>query len=520
MTGLFRILTVCLAAHLMVGCAPRVSAAEVVRSPSFAVAPDQDTTLGKQLAAGIKGHPGKSGFRLITTGTNAFQTRIALVRLAEKSLDLQYYSVQNDLTGQVMLEELLRAADRGVRIRILIDDLNIKKVDDAVTVLNLHPHIEVRGFNALATSNQPFWARFTSVFTEPGRVTKRMHNKTLIADNQSAIVGGRNLGDEYFDASSDFLFSDMDVLCAGPVVGPVSHSFDRYWNSEESYPLDALPIKKPEGDLIREVRTRLRENWEQAHSHKEQSALRDLKPLTMLEPLTWAQADVSVDPPHKVQQDSEMNESRPLTRLDQLLDHATEEFIAISPYFVPQDEGVDWLTSIASRGIKVRILTNSLASLDVAAVYAGYRRYREPLLKGGVKLYEFKPIPGRRTKQTLRGSSSRASLHAKVYVIDRKDLVISSFNLDPRSIKLNTELAVVIHSPELAAQVAKMFEDSIAPDSSYAVRLKPTSGGDSELVWITEEEGRIVERDREPPAGFWRRMTVGAFSVLPFEDQL
>jgi cardiolipin synthase C len=501
---------------LCAGCASQAS--DAARRESHAIAPTAATSLGRALADDVAEHPGESGFQLLTTGSEAFITRIALVQAAERTLDLQYYIVEDDRTGKVLLEEILRAARRGVRVRLLVDALKLGDVDDTLTVLNDHRHIEIRSFNPAATSGRP-GASIWGWLTEFERLTKRMHNKSLIADNQAAIVGGRNLGDEYFDSSSDFNFSDIDVLAVGPITAQISNSFDRFWNSPDAVPLAALNVPLPAEEIKRKVRDELSAHWEEVAASKRGNAIRRPQLVRRLTentlPLFWAKGEVIVDRPEKVRQSDELTQSPPMARLDRLLDRARKEFIAVTPYLVPRDEGVEWLAGMTARGMKVRVLTNSLASTDVSAVHSGYARYRRALVENGVELYEFKPIPGKRTRQNIGNGDSRASLHSKVYVVDRAQVVVASFNLDPRSIELNTELALVIHSPAIAWQVVQMFENTIRPANSYRLVLE---GG--ELVWVTEEKGKVERYHSDPGPGPWRRFKALFFSLMPVEGQL
>lgn len=498
-------------------CAARPVVTDYARQSSYAINPPPDSRLSRALKLSIKKRAPHSGLRLIATGTDAFFTRIAALQSADRTLDLQYYIVEDDLTGRILLEEIMRAAERGVRVRILIDNVRLEDADDALAVLNTHPGIEIRSFNPAVTKDQPFWMGTVAWIVDLDRVSKRMHNKTLIVDNILAVTGGRNLGDEYFDASSDFIFSDMDVLVTGPVVSRISQSFDRYWNSEHAFPLHALDTP-PSNKEIGRLRQEMKAHWQEVADSERGNAIREprfLKQLVSAKYLIWAPVELSVDRPEKVEQEPESAESRPIERLDRLLDKATKEFIAVTPYFVPREEGVTWFRDMVKRGLRVRVLTNSLASTDVPAVHTGYRRYREDIVKAGVELYEFKPIPGMRTRQNFSASRSRASLHSKVYVVDRKEVVIGSFNLDPRSIELNTELALVIHSPVLAEDVTRMFEEITDPRVSYRVFLQ-----ENDLVWESVEKNEKKYYTSDPDAGFKRWISTRLFALLPFEDQL
>ncbi|KVD02808.1 phospholipase D family protein [Burkholderia ubonensis] len=517
-----RALAVCALLSLVAACATHPSATTLERTVSHALPADAATPLRDALAAPVAARPGESGFRLLADGAAALQMRIALARAATRTLDMQYYIATEDTTGKLLLGAALYAADRGVRVRMLVDDLNFRDIDRVMAALNTHPNIEIRVFNPFGASQRDVMQRTAIFFTRIDRFTRRMHNKAMIADNQVAIVGGRNLGDEYFSASPTLQFRDLDVLAAGPVTHDISASFDAYWASGSSYPLRVLNHQTFDPKDLDAMRDELRAHW------RENAEPYNAKPLNATPlaqqiargelSLVWAPAEFEADAPDKVAQPTDGYVSPPMRRLAELIRAAQHEFLAFSPYFVPHDAGVKILGDTTARGVRVAILTNSLAATDAVAVQAGYGPYRVPLLRHGVELYEYKARPGR---PRLLGSRSRASLHAKAYVIDRKILVIGSMNLDPRSTHLNTELALVIHSPALAQQVATIFARATQPDESYRVQLAALSGpGASELTWIGTDEGVLRTYHVDPYAGLLRNVLTGVFMLLPVDDQL
>ncbi|KWC67801.1 phospholipase D family protein [Burkholderia ubonensis] len=517
-----RALAVCALLSLVAACATHPSATTLERTVSHALPADAATPLGDALAAPVAARPGESGFRLLADGAAALQMRIALARAATRTLDMQYYIATEDTTGKLLLGAALYAADRGVRVRMLVDDLNFRDIDRVMAALNTHPNIEIRVFNPFGASQRDVMQRTAIFFTRIDRFTRRMHNKAMIADNQVAIVGGRNLGDEYFSASPTLQFRDLDVLAAGPVTHDISASFDAYWASGSSYPLRVLNHQTFDPKELDAMRDELRAHW------RENAEPYNAKPLNATPlaqqiargelGLVWAPAEFEADAPDKVAQPTDGYVSPPMRRLAELIRAAQHEFLAFSPYFVPHDAGVKILGDTTARGVRVAILTNSLAATDAVAVQAGYGPYRVPLLRHGVELYEYKARPGR---PRLLGSRSRASLHAKAYVIDREILVIGSMNLDPRSTHLNTELALVIHSPALAQQVATIFARATQPDESYRVQLAALSGpGASELTWIGTDEGVLRTYHVDPYAGLLRNVLTGVFMLLPVDDQL
>jgi putative cardiolipin synthase len=418
-----------------------------------------------------------------------------------------------------------------VRVRMLVDDLNFKDIDRIMAALNSHDKIEIRVFNPFGSAQGNLYQRTENFFTQIGSFTRRMHNKAMITDNQLAIVGGRNLGDEYFSASPTLQFRDIDVLAAGPITADISASFDEYWNDPNAYPLRALNRQKFDPKQLDQTRDELREHW-----HKNADPY-DAKPLNATPlalqiqkdelDLTWARAEFNADSPAKIRLPVDDYQSPVIARIRDLVSNAQQEVLITSPYFVPHDAGVKVLADLSARGVKVKVLTNSLAATDAVAVQAGYSPYREPLLKAGVELYEFKPVQEEGARGGMFGSRSRASLHAKTLVFDRKTLVIGSMNLDPRSAHLNTELGLVIHSPPLAGQVATLFDRATAPQSSYQVMLFDPSrfyfrgpARNSDLVWTDDEDGHTVTYDVDPNAGLYRNVLTGLFLLLPVNDQL
>ena len=522
----------CIAATLLGACATRPPATSMNREVTHALPADTPTPLLDALAAPERAHPGESGFRVLSNGSEALQMRIALARAATKTLDMQYYIANEDTTGKLLLGAALYAADRGVRVRMLVDDLNFDDIDSVMAALNSHDNIEIRVFNPFGTTHRGVFERTANLFTKIDSFTRRMHNKAMIADNQVSIVGGRNLGDEYFSASTTLQFRDLDVLAAGPITHDVSASFDEFWQSSSSYPLRALNHQKFDPKELDAMRDELRADW------RENADPYNAKPLNATPlaaqiannelGLTWAPAEFKADTPDKIAKPTDDYVSPPMQRLIELTHDAQKEFLVISPYFVPHDAGVKALGVLTQRGVRVAVLTNSMAATDAIAVQAGYNPYRVPLLKEGVELYEFRPIQNP-PRPDITGSRSRASLHAKTYVIDRKILVIGSMNLDPRSAHLNTELALVIHSESLAGEVVTLFDRAIQPEISYRVtlatpaehaRLKADGVATSPLIWTDVENGQPHTYNLDPHAGFYRNLLTGICLLLPIDNEL
>ncbi|MEQ5839290.1 phospholipase D family protein [Paraburkholderia acidicola] len=522
----------CIAVTLLGACATRPPATSMNREVTHALPADTPTPLLAALAAPERAHPGESGFRVLSNGSEALQMRIALARAAAKTLDMQYYIANEDTTGKLLLGAALYAADRGVRVRMLVDDLNFDDIDSVMAALNSHDNIEIRVFNPFGTTHRGMFERTTNLFTKIDSFTRRMHNKAMIADNQVSIVGGRNLGDEYFSASTTLQFRDLDVLAAGPITHDVSASFDEFWQSSSSYPLRALNHQKFEPKELDAMRDELRAHWRDNADPYNAKPLNATPLATQIASntlgLTWAPAEFKADTPDKIVKPTDDYVSPPMQRLIELTHDAQKEFLVISPYFVPHDAGVKGLGVLTQRGVRVAVLTNSMAATDAIAVQAGYSPYRVPLLKEGVELYEFRPIQNQ-PRPGIAGSQSRASLHAKTYVIDRKILVIGSMNLDPRSAHLNTELALVIHSEALAGEVATLFDRATQPEISYRVtlatpaeraRLKADSVTESPLIWTDVEDGQRHTYNLDPHAGFYRNLLTGICLLLPIDNEL
>jgi len=478
-------------------------------------APDVDrSTLATACMPLTREHPGLSGIVPLREGYDAFAARVLLAEAAEQTLDVQYYIWHNDLSGKLLFDALKRAADRGVRVRLLLDDNNTGGLDDTLSALDAHERIEVRLFNPFHRRR----ARWLDYLTDFSRLNRRMHNKSFTADNQVTIVGGRNIGDEYFGAGHDVMFVDLDVVAIGPVVAEVSRDFDRYWQSESAWPV-ARVLPPATGECVQTVADQLDHAAQSAEAVafleavERQPLVRDLMEQSLA--FEWAPTKMVSDDPAKGlgrARDSELLWSR----LKEIVGNPTTELHLISPYFVPGRAGSRQIASMAKRGVKVTILTNSLEATDVTAVHAGYSKYRKRILRSGAILFELKrtsPQP-RERRRAFRGrsGSSRSSLHAKTFAIDRAKMFVGSFNFDPRSARLNTELGFVIDSPTLANGLATAFVERI-PERSYKVRLRSNVG----LKWTELLDGREVAHEREPGAGAGLRLAVAVFGLLPIE---
>jgi cardiolipin synthase C len=458
-------------------------------------------------------HPGESGLRLVAEGPEAFAVRVRSAQLAQRSLDVQTYIWHADLTGLFLAQQLLEAADRGVRVRLLVDDVDARPKNLGMAALDSHDRIEVRSFNPFA-SRKGTMSQVGEGVSSLERLNHRMHNKTWIADNRVALAGGRNLGNEYFDASEDVNFNDLDFAMVGPVVRDASASFDRYWNSASAYPMDQLDPDNVNAQALATLRTKLATALEGAQESEYAVELRGNDAVQRLVagdwPLVWTRTwRFIADEPDKMTLEPGPARSRVLTELVPAIRGTSESLRIMSPYFVPGDAGTELLVAAARPGVEVEILTNSLAANDVPAVHGGYARHRGQLVAGGIALYEMKPRGESPHTSGLAGSSG-GSLHTKALSIDDRVLFVGSYNLDPRSTQLNCEQGTLVESPELARQFAAMFERQTAPDHAWRVTLD-----DGELAWSGE-----AKRGKDPAASGWRKFQAWLARALHLDAQL
>lgn len=474
----------------------------------------QSTPLGEAVASRLARHPGQSGIDPLADARAAFAARIELANAAKRTLDVQYYIWRDDLTGTLLLEALHEAADRGVRVRLLLDDNGIpSSLDRTLAALDAHPNIEVRLFNPFVIRRP----KLLGFITDFSRANRRMHNKSFTADSTATIVGGRNIGDEYFDATDGVVFSDLDVLAVGPIAADVSNDFDRYWASASAYPVDRiLPAAKPdELDLLARRADAIRRD---PGAVAYMNAIRDTPDVRQLLdgklPFEWAKTVMVSDDPAKGLGKAP-KEAKILPQLQAILGRPSHELDLVSPYFVPARDGTAYFSDLAKSGVTVRVLTNSLEATDVIAVHAGYGRRRPALLRSGVDLYEMKRQPGGRSKReesTGPFGSSGSSLHAKTFAVDSERVFVGSLNFDPRSANLNTELGFVIDSPELAKRIEAAFW-KVAPQLAYEVRLDDHD----HLYWIAHRGNDTIRYDTEPNTTWTTRFGVWFFSILPIE---
>ena len=485
------------------------------KTESTAFTDIDDTYLAKQFADEVGQHPqNQSGFYFLPNGIDALSARLLMADHAERSIDAQYYVIKNDDVGRAFIAALLRAADRGVRVRLLVDDIDTLGYDAGMAGLDSHPNFEIRVFNPFA--NRTF--RKLDAIKDFSRINRRMHNKSFTVDNQITLFGGRNIANEYFGAQEDAAFFDLDVASVGTIVKDISNMFDAYWNHERAAPIPAfakLP-KDPDAELIR-IRKEL-EDWQQ-EIVKTKYAKVVRKTYIEFEKyekeFIWAPYQLVYDSPDKAFKSRAKNVPSITTPIRESLLAAQREIIIVSPYFVPLKRGIEALTKIHGKGVNVTILTNSRAANNQALVHAGYSPARIPLLKNGIKIYEVRPTAEVIEFETVEFSSAKATLHTKAYIVDRNEIFIGSFNFDPRSAKINTELGVIVKSPDIANSMAEKV-DAALKTKTFELFINDNGG----IVWRAYNDGDEVILTREPHTSWWHRLIGGFLQLLPIKSQL
>lgn len=467
--------------------------------------------------AQVKLQQGLTAYIAMEDAFRSIASRILLIRHAKHNLDLQYYIWADDFIGNLMLSELLQAADRGVKVRLLIDDQNGRQLDPQFKALMQHPNIQIKVYN-------PYKFRTLRIFDylfRAKQINRRMHNKLIIADGSIAVTGGRNIGGEYFDASQSFQFSDMDVLFVGPVLNTANQIFIDFWNNELSYPI-AQFLKPGQAQDLLDLRSEFQQYSQnyQKTSAKVDAEQHILENLLQQSKLSWAPAHFIADSPEKTLGRA-VNDQLIYNQIIEKMGEPKQGLDLISAYFVPTQYGSQYLASLPKKNVNVRVLTNTLVANDVALVHAFYQKYRYQLLKNGVKLYEFKPYIERNNRtwyEIATGNvipakmKNKSSLHAKLINVDNK-VFIGSFNFDPRSANLNTEVGLVIESDQLRQQVSELLDVSI---NKVAYELKLNSQG--KIIWQDHHDnGSITEYQVDPQSTAFQRFMMHSVSYLPIE---
>lgn len=453
-----------------------------------------------------------TGCIVLSDNLDAFAARAFGARQAGRSLDLMYYQWRGDLTGTLLANEVIAAADRGVRVRMLVDDINTRGKDAVYAALSSHPRIEVRLFNPTRARGRGL-RRGIEMLLRLLSLNRRMHNKAWIGDGRVAIVGGRNIGDAYFDAANRN-FRDLDLMMVGQAVADVEAIFDAFWNCGLSLPVPLLNKVRKGGlrSLRRRIGRRCASPSAQPYLERAEARIAVEGFTDATDRLHWSKGlTVVSDPPEKVQ---DQGEEKWLTRrIRPMIDAAEKRFELISPYFIPGEKGAAWLESLRERGIAVAILTNSLAATDVAAVHGAYAPCRVRLLKAGIRLFELQPYEARPGISVF--GSRGASLHTKAFAVDEAQGFIGSFNFDPRSASLNTEMGVLFDDPVLFGELSKRFAMDTAPTASFEVTLRQGA-----LHWRGVVAGRARDYDSEPEASLARRLLARVVGLLPIASQL
>ncbi|APR69382.1 phospholipase [Acinetobacter haemolyticus] len=492
-------------------------------TPSISIQTEHSETSLAQVIQPLQAqHPALTGYHVLFEPLEALSARLSLIDKAEKSLDLQYYIWDNDKVGALALHALIRAADRGVKVRLLIDDNNAKKTEGIFLALAQHPNIEVKLFNPYRFRKY----RAIDMVLDLKRINRRMHNKSFIADHQVALIGGRNMTNQYYNISENFQFSDVDVMLFGTAVNDISASFDDYWNHEYAYNVRDIVKQRSHRLSYESLKQQLDEHYQLATVQNYLDITNHSQTINGLMnqriSLDWVKAEVVKDSPDKIRAKAKKEEHLNFQLINHL-EQPEKNIDLISAYFVPEKKGTKVLTDLAQDGIEVRVLTNSFKANDVAVVHAFYGKYRQELLEKGVQLYEFLPAIdksdldkrteelAKKAKVSLKGLS-RSSLHAKLMALDEKQVFIGSFNFDPRSAYLNTEIGVLLNSPPLAQAVHTTMDQNL---TKFAYKL--VLDANNKITWQRQTpQGPIIYR-KEPKMKWWQRAGMKVISWLPIE---
>jgi cardiolipin synthase C len=517
------------------GCATLPPGSDFPKVTSVALPHPESTQLGAEFLSAARQHQGNSGFRILSVGVDGFRARVQLIDAAEQTLDLQYYIFRGDETGRMLSNALLRAADRGVRVRVLVDDGDTIAGDEQIMALDSHPSIEVRIFNPFRYRGHADALRNAEFVFNHSRLDYRMHNKLMVADNAVALIGGRNIGNQYFQIDPESQLADDDVFAAGPIAVQLSGTFDDYWNSKFAIPAAAFARHAPSSVASVSNRDRAHTNPRKELATLQTDGIDYVKLVATGEPyqgmisgrlpLVWTHAQLICDSPDKKDVETGKLPGHLMAKgVVKTANAVQSELLMVTPYFIPTNDELQILKDLRQRNVRVRILTNSLESSTELSAHSGYMHYRVSLLEDGVELYEVRSLLGnaRGSGQTVAVSRyGNYSLHAKLFVFDRQKIFIGSMNFDQRSKRLNTEVGLIIDSPELARQTAARFDAMTQPENSYALALRSTDpSGRTQLVWQTQEDGQPVEYAQEPARSGWQRFKLRLLSLLPLSKEL
>ena len=525
---LFKIFIIASIAFFLSACSHKIPEVSAYKQESVTKLPKYKAPLLAHLEKTDQKLANNSAFYSLAAPTDAFAARLFLIDHATTSLDVQYYIYKVDTIGKVFAAHLLLAAHRGVKVRILMDDLSTSGKDEQWQKLASHPNIELRLFNPnmLRTS-----FRNLALLFNINSLGKRMHNKSLIADGSAAIIGGRNIGDDYFASSAKTLFLDYDILAIGKVVPEIYKAFDLYWNSKESVPSEYIldnsnkqSYLSHKKDLKKEIKMFDESPAGKAILNSDFNRKIAQKNLKLI---VAKRTDFYYDHPSKVSTDEKDNKTHISAQISEDLKYVQNELIIISPYFIPSDEMMHKLKSARERGVKVIIITNSLASTDVFPVYSGYQDYIKALVEMGVKLYELKPDSFKKIIATTEWANPNSlSLHTKMIIMDNDRLGVGSANIDPRSDKLNTEIFMIVSSEKLAKEERRELDKVMNLNNLYQLSWgKYPNEFDDDLtrygpIWHTLEDGKEKTYYAPPHVGFWKRLGTDMLSILPIKGYL
>ena len=483
------------------------------KSESFALTDTSDTTLGRAFADIIAQHPPEqSGFYPVYDGIDSLALRLLLAERAERaerSIDAQYFLIHNDLVGNVFIDALLRAANRGVRVRLLVDDIQLAGYDAGMAALDSHENMELRIFNPFAHRK----VRALDV-TRLSRITRRMHNKSFTVDNQITLIGGRNIADQYFGARKEENFGDLDLLPIGSMVPKVSAMFDSYWNHAASLPMPAIAdIPDNAEEALASLHDQLLERLKEVEASEyaeavKSSILRYIQ--TDASAFTWAEYDLVFDSPDKSNPDANTDADSIVVQMREGVGDIEQELFVITPYFVLRKDNIEGFRGLIDRGVTVTVLTNSLASNNHSVSHSGYAPARKKLLEMGMNLYELRANSSIPADESKGVQDAKVTLHAKAFSVDRKRVFIGSFNWNQRSVNLDTELGVIIHSPEIATDLVERVTN-VLPEHSFEVFLNE----DGKLRWKGQDNDQPVILAHEPQTGFWHRFNAGFLRIAP-----
>ncbi len=519
-----------LAVALLTACASVMPGANYPKEESHALPPSRPAGLEKIVDQAARAPEQRSGYRMLSAGIDGLLARIEMIDAAQRSLDLQYYIFRADQSGLIVASALLRAAERGVRVRLILDDGDTVRGDEKILALSAQQGIEVRLFNPFRYRGHNGALRGAEFLLNKNRLDYRMHNKLLVVDNSVALIGGRNIGDQYFQIDPASQFGDDDAVTVGPMVQQLSAVFDEFWNSAEVIPARAIDHKNTTEQALDKLRAAITAQGKEP-SEADTAFLARLKvgePLSGIEsdktPLSFASGRLVYDSPNKKDVATGKAPGELIySTVAQEAKTVNDEMIMVTPYLVPAPDMMKLLKTERSRNAHVRILTNSLSSAPDLAAQAGYMHYRIELLEEGVELYEIRAQLGS-TRGSGQGKAisqyGNYALHGKLFAFDRKSIFVGSMNFDQRSKRLNTEIGLVVYSPNIAQQTALRFEELTKPDNAYTVELRHTGDPKPYLVWKTRESGVDKEYTTEPARSEGQKFKVEVLTLLPIDKEL